>query len=534
MNIRKIFTLIAITALLFSCREQGKGWTVDALVPLVDSRIDLQNIFEDSIITPGKNGVLNLVYNTKAFDFKLQDYSTKDTILENKWSTPIEIQWNKRIPLVADTNKTNLDISDVGLTEAIIGSGSIKIDIESLIREEITISYVIPSAFKNGVPLKITRTLPASGGIGNPTLASETIKLDGYTINLQGQNKNEYNTFIYYLEVEFTNPTTPDTIYVYKPTDEILITQTVSEIKPIYGKGVFYTQSVSVDNNDDDTLDIFDPIIAGNLRLEEASLSLDLVNYIGSDIQGNISQVQSINTGSNDSISITGPILGKTINITRAGTNNNIGFPPVNPSYYSLVVNQNNSNINELIEILPDLFKYTVDFTINPQGNSSGSNDYFYTEHGIEGYLNVEIPMSITADNLTLVDTTEFTSDEEEELKNVIGGNINIHVENWYPFKTDIQITLLDIHGSELIDMFIENSEIAAAQVESDGQVKTPVKSILYAPVDQDKLTEYYKAEKAIIKLKFNTEGEDFKKIYSNYFCGVKLVGDINYNLVLD
>lgn len=523
-----------LTSLLFSCREQGKGWTIDALVPLVDSRIDLQNVFNDSIIVPGSEGVLNLIYSTKAIDFKLQDYSTKDTVLENKWFTPIEIQWNKRIPLVADTSRTNLDIKDVGLTEAVIGSGSIKIDIESLIREDITISYVIPSAFKDGVPLRITRTLPASSGIGNPTLASETIKLDGYTINLQGQNKNEYNTFIYYLEVEFTNLTTPDTIYVYKPTDEILITQTVSEIKPIYGKGVFYTQDLSVENEDNDTLDVFDAITSGNLGLEQAKLSLDFVNYIGSDIQGKLSQIQSINTRTNDLVNLSGPIMGKTINITRAGTKNGIGFPPVNPSRYNLVVDQDNSNINSLIEILPNMFNYVVDFSLNPQGNTSGSNDFFYTEYGIEGYLNVEIPLSITANNLTLIDTTEFTSEEGDELKNVIGGNINIHVENWYPFKTEIQITLLDIDNSELIDMFIGNSEIAAAQVESNGRVSSPTKSILYAPVDKDKLSEYYKAEKAIIKLKFNTEGDDYKKVYSNYYCGVKLIGDINYNLVLD
>ena len=131
-----------------------------------------------------------------------------------------------------------------------------------------------------------------------------------------------------------------------------------------------------------------------------------------------------------------------------------------------------------------------------------------------------------------LFDTTDFDpGDAEDDLNSVIGGYLHLYCDNWYPFEAEIQLKLLDRDNNELIELFLPLSKIKAGVTNENGRVTTATRTKISAPADQQRITEFYKAEKAIIFLTFNTDGQKHKKIYSSYFCNIKVIADLQLNL---
>ena len=495
--------------------------------------MDLRDVFKDSLLSTNPNNEIILVYNSKIINFNVDDISIPDTTVTEKHDGPgVTLNWPKRIPLVSDTSINRLDIPNVDLLKASIKSGKMKFTVTSSIREDLRITYVMPNAFKNGVPLSVSRILPASPSLSNPTVRTEVIDLADYEIDLRGKDNRDYNTMIYMFKAEFVDSINPSRTYQYGSTDYIVVENTLEKITPEFGKGVFHTQIISEDTTSDETIDLFDNVLGGSIDLEKVDMSLTFKNFIGTDFQGVINALTSVNTKTNSRVNLTSEFIGKSINITRARQEPGNGYPPVVPSYYTLNFNESNSNIDKIIENFPDQFAYNVDFKINPDGNTSGGNDFIYTQYGIEGYLDLEMPLSFIAKDLMLMDTTEFSpGDGEEDLKNVVGGYLHVYCDNWYPFDAQIQLKLLDKDNNELIDLLLPESTIKAGVTNDKGIVTEPTRTKISAPANQQRISEFYKADKALVYLTFNTEGEEHKKVYSSYSCNVKVIADLQVNL---
>lgn len=530
----RYFILIAVVFVGVSgCRKQGSGWTVDALLPVANSKIGLQDIFRDSNIVSQSDESLMLVYSSNILDFKLNDFEIPDTTFTNSHSNPgIPLVWDKRVPLVSDTNTSTLKLENVDLLEAKILSGSIDVKVTSVISEDIRVIYTMPAAKKNGSPLEVTKVIPGAS-LNSPAIITDKINLTDYVIDLKGIDKNEYNTIYYYFKVEFVDLVNPDTVYQYKVTDYVDIEQRFNQIKPEYGKGVFHTQTQSADSTTTDSLDVFENVIGGSIDLAQARVNLSFDNYVGADIQGNVLELSSINSETGKKATLKGDVIGKSINITRAQEVNWGIYPPINPTHYTYQVNQDNSNIDELIEIFPDGFKYNVDFTLNPDGNVSGGNDFLYSEYGIKASLDLEIPLDFAADSLTFVDTTEVNPETIEEFENVFGGMFHVYCDNWYPFDAELRIVFIDDLNQPLMEVLLPNSNIKAGIVGDNGKVEHATRTKISAPFTPNRLSKYYRTSKALIYVTLNTKDNNQYKVYSHYTCGVKIIADLQYNLDL-
>jgi len=518
---------------LIGCRDLGSGWSVDTLFPMVDSRLDLVDIMTDSLVHTNSDNQLMLVYEGKIIDFSMDDFKIPDTtVLQNHPGPGVTLNWPKRVPLISDTSDNSFDVPNVDLVRTTIKSGKMEVKITSSIREDIEITYIMPGATKGGVPLSITRVLPGSPSLSNPTIRTETIDLSGYTVDLRGKNRRGYNTMIYYFTAEFVDKLNPDSIYQYGSTDYMNIENSFVKVIPEDGHGVFHTQTLSEDSISDETSGLFKNVLSGSIDLEQVKLDLSFKNYIGADFQGVIHKLASINSETGNRVDLKSDYIGKSININRALLLNNGSYPPIRASYYTIGLDEKNSNIDKLIENFPDQFAYHVDFVVNPDGNVSGGNDFIYTDYGIEGLLNIEMPLSLIANNLKLFDTTDFDPGEGDEgLKDVIGGYLHVYCDNWYPFDAEIQLKLLDKDNGELIDLFLPESNIKAGIVDENGVVTAPTRTKISAPANQQRMDQFYRAEKAIVYLTFNTEGEEHKKVYASYYCNLKVIADLQYNL---
>jgi hypothetical protein len=269
---------------------------------------------------------------------------------------------------------------------------------------------------------------------------------------------------------------------------------------------------------------LFRHIISGNLTLQDVNIGLSIENSIGADARITINNLTSINSRSGNKISLA-PITSP-ININRAVDNTG----NVAATTYSVAFTPSNSNILSFVDNLPDKLVYKMNFETNPLENVSGNNDFIYYDKLINTNLNMTIPLSLIANNLTMADTMNFTMNAN--LANVNSGNLYLYFENGFPFTAQAQLFLMN--GNSIITDSLVSSPNVITQPPLDinsiciGQSATKLTILL----DAGKLSELRAAKKMYVKIKFNTANQsNYIKIYSFYQMNFKVVGDFNYTV---
>lgn len=532
-GLKSIFLFVCLLIVVGSCKKRKEGWNIDALIPVIDSKLDLQHIFEDDLVKADENQLLNLVYENEILNLKLaDDFQIPDTtITQDNPGPSFNLVWDKKNPLISDTNESKFEITNANLTEARIASGKIKFKVSSTITEPTIITYNLSSAFKDGKQLIITKNAPA-GSPSNPAIIEDEIDLSGYLLDLRGKDKNDYNTISYYFTVRFADELLPDTTYIYNQDDVVSIVNSFEAIQPEFVKGVFLTTTEKPDESASD-FDAFSQITGGSLEVKKASFGFKFENYIGVDLQGQVNALTAINTKTGKSQKLTGDFLTQSLNLSRAKEDYSLYQIPIIPGTAEYKLDESNSNITDFIQLMPDQVNYDLDFTLNPLGNISGGNDFLFADYGIKAFLNMRIPLNIKANNLQLVDTVDFDLGEADEGTELIeGGYMRVHAENYYPFEAKIQIYTLNAQGV-IIDSLMESNSVIDAGIPVNGKVVSPTKSVVSAPINPAKTNLLYQAERAIVKLTFNTVESDFQDIYSYYTTKVDVVGDVKYRLII-
>ena len=66
--------LIISTLFLGACRpdRDPAQWDVDALTPILNSRLDINDMVEDSLLQSSSDGLIHIVYRHKLADFKFE------------------------------------------------------------------------------------------------------------------------------------------------------------------------------------------------------------------------------------------------------------------------------------------------------------------------------------------------------------------------------------------------------------------------------------------------------------------------------
>src|SRR5690606_4677067 len=125
------------------------------------------------------------------------------------------------------------------------------------------------------------------------------------------------------------------------------------------------------------------------------------------------------------------------------------------------------------------------------------------------------MPLSLVANNLTLVDTVDFTVDQEN-VKNILEGNLFVYADNGYPFEAKIKLDLLNENQQIFKTVNIVNNTITSAPVNSSLKVVSPASSVVNIPLTSTDITELTQAKKMMITVAFTTTARpQFMKIYS-------------------
>ncbi|MFH0866655.1 MAG: hypothetical protein V1904_10690 [Bacteroidota bacterium] len=522
-NTVKIILFFLLALSLFSCRKEfgSASWDIDVSAPLIHSSLTINNLLADSLIQQEADSSLTIVYNNTLYSFSVDSLvDIPDTIKQVVFHIPIDIVAQPNQQIINTTDNKILDLGDAVVTKIIIKSGYVNLDIKNTIAEKVLCQYNIPCASNNGTPLELTDLVPASTSSG-PTMYTRSVDISGYTFDLTGTDGTGANILTSIIQAWIDPNGNPVNI---THLDSLSILATFNSLVIDYAKGYFGTQTIESGIKTSD-FDLFKNITDGSLLLEDLHLVLSVTNGFGVDASLLIHEIKSVNSHNGNTVTLNSSIINSLININRAQETYNPSSP-VNPTHYNF--NLDNSNFKQLIENLPDKIEYSLDVTTNPLGNVSGGNDFIYNGFGFNANLDLEIPLSVIATNLTLTDTIDFHLSEPEGYS-VNSGMLTLFADNGFPFSATSQIYLLDENNLVTDSLMTLNNTIVSAPLDAQDKAIGKKETQIKIAVNGNRLDNLFHAKKIILTVKFNTAHPGhYIKIYSNYAIDMILTGDFN------
>ncbi len=518
----RFLLLLIILLLFFSCkRREETTWDINVHSPLIKTSLSINNLLHDSILNenPDSSLMIDYSYSLNAFNTD-SAFKIPDTIINAFYNIPFgsPTSLNPGFQFANDPASNQFNYGDARITEMKLTSGKIKFKIISQINEKTIYTYeVLKSDDGNGNLFTKKITVPA-GTVSSPGIAQGEFDLDGYTFDMTGTNSNSYNT----LETRLKVLIDPDgNSVLVSGADSVLVENGLINLKPAYIKGFIGTSTFDEPNSELEA-GLFDNIISGGLDIDQLDVTLSFTNYIGAELRFKLNHLRSLNSRTSNTISLSHNIIGNDNNINRA----TLSGSTITPYVVNYQMNTSNSNIDLFLENLPTAMEFGFEAEINPLGNISSGNDFLFINKTIDINFDVMMPLSLIANNLTLLDTIELSIDSaNNRLKK---GDFTLIAENGFPFDAELQLYLLDIDNN-VIDSLFNGQIITSGTLNGANRVINSTTTTIMANLNEDKIKLLEQNNRVILTSRYHTLASSHTTIYSNYKLDLKLIGDITY-----
>lgn len=531
MNLQYIFLIIFFITIQFSCTTSGTSWDLEGTGPVLETTLTLSQAIGDENIEYQPDSAVFINFNDTVYTFNFDSIiSIPDTNYKyiQNWPLP-NFVIPGGVPLPPFPIKIKFGLGNrLNLTAVRIKSGKIKFTLKSVIPRDMSVEFFSPYATLNGNPLTFTENISAA--LPNDTSYFEKIiDLSGYFIDLRGANQNEYNVLYFYITptLDANAPSFPVTAnqFLFSIDNKLL------KIKPSYAEGAVKPSTEAVNTNIL-TIGLSKFIKGGLLDVDSFRLGVKLINTLGVDLRARIDQIRSINDMTGSQKYLTHPMIGNYINLQMAQNLYNEANPVLHYDYTVWFTPQN-SNIDQLVENIPDRIRMNAVLEVNPLANTTANNNFLYTSHPPKIALYIRGPLKFSVNQLYFVDTLNNPVFDEIQLDRFLSGMFTIKAENKFPIGFSIQAFTLNDAGIPVDSMFADNV-VLPAPVNANYRVEQPITSYLNIPFDHTKAQIIKSSEKLLIKAKFTSVPDlQLLQMYSDYYLKLKLLADIKYRVVL-
>lgn len=427
--------------------------------------------------------------------------------------------------IVNTTQEVTQIIGDRKLTYVDAREGQLHVFMTSSIQQPLKLTYILQGAFdKSGHPLTAVTSIPAAPA-GQTVTIDHLYDIAGYAINLTGKDGTKFNT---YTQTVIAHTDSTGQLAHITLADSLHIQYTIQNIAPNYIKGYIGVDTISqADTADFDFLNIFK---SGTLDLEEVNMNISIENGIGVDGEVRINSLTA-ESANNGSKTLTGTVIGQPLVINRA-----TDFP-LTPSINNFAVNGTNSNIKELLGILPNKLKYDVQVKTNLAGNTQQYRDFAYLESALKLNLNAEIPLALIANHLVLKDTFGFDlSNTNLNVAGISDGVINLIANNKYPIEAVLTMMMYDENWIP-VDTLVIDTHVEAADLNNSCRAEAFKKTKIPLYVTEERMDNVKRAKHAVITADFSTASNNAMcngqhlKIYSDYNLDITFTARFNYKV---
>jgi len=519
--------LVLIGCLSESCKRDGQTeWDTELVSPILLTEFTVSDLVPDSLII-SDNGEPLIIRYTTSYNIIPDDSLLRipDTLLANSISLPVTFGLPAGFQVANISQLIRFAYRDVQLTEAVLESGSAQFKVSNYLNDKVFIGYSFPKLTKNGIPVSFSNQVVEAGSITNPTVMTNTIDLSQHNLDLRGDNNISANQLRFLLDATLNPNGIGASVFANVPF--VTYENKFMNLKPSFARGYLGKTTFSFDQST--ALD-FMRKFSGLIELADLKLDLNLENSVGADFMLTIDEISA--SKDNSQLNLQHSLIGSNQTIARA---QNYAYQnlPYSPTYRNYSFTTANSNLKNMIELLPEQLNYRIRAEINPLGNVSSGNDFFYSTSNIKLNMTLEFPLRFSASAFTYNDTLKTEGIETETSDPFKKGEFRLVADNGFPMNMLVQLILLD-ENKQFLDTLTGNQPISAASVNDLQRVEMSRKSVIPFPIT-DKIKSSLSAVRYIaIKAKFDTEpSQQLLPIYSDYKLKLQLIGDGTYRIRL-
>jgi hypothetical protein len=345
-----------------------------------------------------------------------------------------------------------------------------------------------------------------------PTEGYYTVDMSNKYVVLSGTSGFDYNKLSTHLEIKTEQNTTADQNTIYGQ-DSVRFELLMSDLVIDYAKGYFGNDSYSFDESFNLAEGANMP--TGSLAIGQASLGFHVTHKMGFDGKLKINNVSGTNNATGNNVQLSGGNLYDAFFITRSIDNG--GTASI--SNYDINLNEGNSNITSFMGNLPNAIFFQGNLQLNPFGNVSDGNDFFYENQLTEAKLIVDVPLRVAASDLTLRDTlsVEVTTDAARV------SSLTLDIQNAFPMEWKLKLYTL---SGVLIA-----SDLIVASGNSIDAFALPNSSTLQIPISEEQWNAIKSEGKLIMQVVSNTPSfPQLVNLYNSYFIDVLVKAGVVLN----
>ena len=263
------FSLATLLAgvILSSCRRDIElaNWDMDVLVPAAHGTINFSDYDSDQNTYADANNLLHIVAEETLISLGLDTLiGIPDYSIDTGFVVPISLNFPPGVPFFYQLDETKFELKDVELTYALIRESNITIFLENTIDKPVLFQYGIYSATLNGDTFLLEARIEA-----NDTL-NRTFTLDGYELDLRGEDGMDFNTVVTFLQAMIHPDETQN--HQFKAGDEFNVINTVTGVIPEYITGYFGNQTILFE--EDETLEVFNQFPFQSINITDFDVNL--------------------------------------------------------------------------------------------------------------------------------------------------------------------------------------------------------------------------------------------------------------------
>ncbi len=477
--------------------------------------LNLEDVVEpNDTVVFDESKLLKLVFSEDSiFEYGLDDFYTQFTVTDFEHTMPIadELEPDGKDTLVIEPG------DDIKIKKMKISSGLLNYTLTSWCSFDISIELEIPGVEDETTHLILSENIPAGSTVNG------SLDLSGSLASFDTDPEVPYNR----LPVEWVI-TVPSPPGAYVASDSVRLLIELDEPEFDYATGYFgyHTEASERDTLDLGMEELFSKL-GGSIYLASPSITVNYSNSFGLPMRIN-SEVKGMNDDEEVSLDRDPVDLDFPTSIDNRDVSS------------SFIIDKNNSNLPELLSMLPYEIEFLGSASINPDGEPTEDNIIFSDSRFIAN-MEVVIPMDLRLNNLQLSDTTEnfLRSDNPEEdnpLEMFEEMKFVLYVENGFPLDASVMIELYDSTSMTVLETIDTGQLIQAAPVDASGKVTGPNITNVEVEVTSDFINETQEADQMILTFTLNTtdNGTRDVKIYSDYnivfAAAIRFKAGINLN----
>jgi hypothetical protein len=511
---RLSFLVLFIAGFTVSCRKESTSWNSNWVFPLINDTLKMDKLVNDSTLEVSADNSIQFILQRDVFDidlFSLVDIP--DTTIVQTFSIAFpSLSLAPGTQYVNQTEEHLFELGDAVLFQTRTKSGKAIITIENPIATTALFNVELPGVSRNGQVFSQLESVPAAEG-GSPGMRTFELDLSGYSIDMRGQNGNMYNILQSKMNVS-TDPNGP-TVTVTS-SDVVKFKVKFQNLKFDYALGYFGSTDIS-----DTTLidvEVLKNITDGLINIDEVNFNLLLSNGVKVMGQGAITLLKSKNyTGS--TVELSHPQINQYFNIDPASGS----WSTLSPFIYQMPFNDVNSNIIPFIEHLGSEYELGYGIKVNPWGNVTAGGDEIFPNSRLKLRLEADFPLSIGAQNLTIVDTFQVNLSEQSNTIKIQSGSFILKTQNTFPFGGSAVLTLLDENGSAVGDISSDDS-IDSAPIQPTGTAHKLVSNELSFVVNASTVKILPSVKSIVVKVVVNSNQLVNNQLYDNAMLKLQLL----------